>query len=652
MRIKIKLCAVMLVLLIIPMIIVCTVGKSSVSRYADDMAEKYYRHVIETQDKSISTFMEKCIAEAKAVSAISELRDALQGDSSPDASDRILQEICMADNNLEKIIVCKNDGIVMSSTDPSNIGMKSEELGINEIGSGNGVAGIQRIKLGTENAVVFVISKTVYSGNSTEIGTVNLVYNFAYIGSVMEASTDNIFSGAVSDMYGTMVKSPFSVCKKYFAYNELNNVQGYIEDAVNNGIESEKTYIYEDGGRKKVLIMRPVSNTDWMLVYTIDAREVQISASKYYSGTLTAAVLTVIAAIVLIGFAVYRFTKPLDMMIHVLAKKKQDNSLKFEAPANDEFLFICAELNKMLDRVFESEHRYKAIVEMTNNIVFEINIVKGTVMMSNNFNKMFSFRPKTDKLEDSFFYKCRVHKDDKARFVADVEKMFSVDTNHIQGEYRIKDIYGEFSWIMIRAAKFYDRNEVPSKIIGVIVNIDRDKKSMIDLEQRANYDALTHLYNRQCFIRSLNEEIRANPENSSLNAVMFVDLDGFKQFNDTYGHSCGDEALKFTADTLKEIAYDKGFAGRLGGDEFVIYMRNLNLYGDAGNYAKEIIDTLAAGYDSDISGSHLNVHCSIGIAFTHINGSTADDVIKASDAAMYEIKKHGKGNFAYAKNEE
>lgn len=138
MRIKIKLCAVMLVLLIIPMIIVCTVGKGSVSRYADDMAEKYYRHVIETQDKSISTFMEKCIAEAKAVSAISELRDALQGDSSPDASDRILQEICMADNNLEKIIVCKNDGIVMSSTDPSNIGMKSEELGINEIGSGNG----------------------------------------------------------------------------------------------------------------------------------------------------------------------------------------------------------------------------------------------------------------------------------------------------------------------------------------------------------------------------------------------------------------------------------------------------------------------------------------------------------------------------------
>ena len=84
----------------------------------------------------------------------------------------------------------------------------------------------------------------------------------------------------------------------------------------------------------------------------------------------------------------------------------------------------------------------------------------------------------------------------------------------------------------------------------------------------------------------------------------------------------------------------------------MIYMRNLNLYGDAGNYAKEIIDTLAAGYDSDISGSHLNVHCSIGIAFTHINGSTADDVIKASDAAMYEIKKHGKGNFAYAKNEE
>lgn len=652
MRIKIKLCIIMLMLLLIPMIAVCAVGKSSVSRYADDMAEKYYRHVIDTQDKSITTFMEKCIAQAKAVSSVSELRDALMGTADPDASNRILQEICMADNNLEKIIVCKNDGVVLSSTDPSNIGMNGNELGINELGSGKGIAGIQRIKIGTENTVVFVISKIVYSKDNSEIGTVDLIYNFSYIEAVMNASTDNMLSGAVADMYGTMVKSPFSVCKKYFAYNELRSVQDYLDSVFKNGIKSEQVYSVNDNGRKNIIILRPISNTDWILMYTVDVREVQISANKYYSGTVTTAVLISIAAIAVIGFAVYRFTKPIDMMIHVLAKKKQDNSLKFETTTNDEFSFVCAELNKMLDRVFESEHRYKAIVEMTNNIVFEINIAKGTVMMSNNFNKMFSFRPKTDKLEDSFFYKCRVHKDDKARFAADIEKMFSVDTNHIQGEYRIKDIYGEFSWTMIRAAKFYDRNEVPSKIIGVIVNIDRDKKSMIDLEQRANYDALTHLYNRQCFIRSLNEEMSANPENSSLNAVMFVDLDGFKQFNDTYGHSCGDEALKFTADTLKEIAYDKGFAGRLGGDEFVIYLRNLNLYGDAGNYAKEIIDTLAAGYDSDISGSHLNVHCSIGIAFTHLNGSTADDVIKASDGAMYEIKKHGKGNFAYVKNEE
>jgi len=652
MRIKIKLCAIMLMLLLIPMIAVCAVGKSSISRYADDMAEKYYRHVIDTQDKSISTFMEKCIAQAKSVSSVNELRNALLGNVGPDASDRILQEICMSDNNLEKIIVCKNDGVVLSSTDPSNIGMSSDKLGINELGSGNGIAGIQRIKIGTENTVVFVISKTVYSEDNSEIGTVNLIYNFSYIESVMDASTDNVLSGAVADMYGTMVKSPFSVCKKYFAYNELKNAHSYLETAFQSGVKSEQVYSFNDDGQKNIMILRPISNTDWLLMYTINVREVQLSANKYYAGTVTTAVLITIAAIAVIGFAVYRFTKPIDMMIHVLAKKKQDNSLKFETTTNDEFSFVCAELNKMLDRVFESEHRYKAIVEMTNNIVFEINIAKGTVMMSNNFNKMFSFRPKTDKLEDSFFYKCRVHKDDKARFTADIEKMFSVDTNHIQGEYRIKDIYGEFSWTMIRAAKFYDRNEVPSKIIGVIVNIDRDKKSMIDLEQRANYDALTHLYNRQCFIRSLNEEMSVNPENSSLNAVMFVDLDGFKQFNDTYGHSCGDEALKFTADTLKEIAYDKGFAGRLGGDEFVIYLRNLNLYGDAGNYAKEIIDTLAAGYDSDISGSHLNVHCSIGIAFTHLNGGTADDVIKASDGAMYEIKKHGKGNFAYAKNEE
>ncbi len=220
----------------------------------------------------------------------------------------------------------------------------------------------------------------------------------------------------------------------------------------------------------------------------------------------------------------------------------------------------------------------------------------------------------------------------------------------MQGEYRVKSIYGDFIWVMIKATKFFNREEIPTKIVGVIMDIDKEKKSEMHLIQKASYDALTRLYNRETFLKSLAEEIEMSSIKKTLDAMMFIDLDDFKFFNDEYGHACGDEVLKFTADTLKELCFERGFAGRFGGDEFVVCLTNLTLYGDSGKVAQELIDTLSKGFISESTGIKLTIHCSVGIAFLRESGKTTEEVIAAADEAMYNIKKHGKSAYAYAKS--
>jgi diguanylate cyclase (GGDEF)-like protein/PAS domain S-box-containing protein len=305
------------------------------------------------------------------------------------------------------------------------------------------------------------------------------------------------------------------------------------------------------------------------------------------------------------------------------------------------------QLNDLFDRLAESNLRYDTMVEMTNNIVFSIDLKRRTVETSKNFNKKFAFRPKDNSLEESFVYKMRVHKDDKEKYFTDIDAILK-EANFIDGEYRIRNLYGDFAWVMFKATKFFDRNENPSKIIGVIVDIDREKKSKMSLLLRASYDALTQILNRETFMKQLSETIEQTSFRKELAALMFIDLDDFKFYNDTYDHDGGDEVLKFTADSLKEITFERGFAGRFGGDEFVACLTGLTLYQDAGNLAQELIDSMNKGFFCNKAGKVISVHCSVGIAFLHESGKSAEEVIAAADAAMYNIKKHGKSAYAYA----
>ncbi len=294
-------------------------------------------------------------------------------------------------------------------------------------------------------------------------------------------------------------------------------------------------------------------------------------------------------------------------------------------------------------------------MDKIDNIIFEYNYNKDTVFVSQNFNKKFSYRAPSDKLSDSFIFKLRIHKENQEAYNQKISEIFLDNPLNQKSEFkpfefRVNDKRNDFVWMSLSASKFYGDDGKPTKIIGVLSDIDKNVREREELRARADFDQLTKLYNRKQFMDRLVNVFNSPTSKTTLNAVFFVDLDDFKHFNDEYGHACGDEVLQHVSICLKEIvdATGKGFSGRYGGDEFVVCLEDMKYFGDAGNVAQEIIDELQNGFDSDSTGQHLSINCSIGISFFHECGESAEEVIESADSAMYSVKKHGKSNFTYA----
>jgi diguanylate cyclase (GGDEF)-like protein len=163
----------------------------------------------------------------------------------------------------------------------------------------------------------------------------------------------------------------------------------------------------------------------------------------------------------------------------------------------------------------------------------------------------------------------------------------------------------------------------------------------------ARYDELTGLPNRVNF-RDEIEHLLATPHDADqLSALLFIDLDQFKQVNDTLGHPCGDQLLCAVADRLRAMLRPEDFVARFGGDEFVVFQQNIKSPNESAALARRIVDHLSERYKID---NHLvEIGASIGIAMAA--GISADTLLKNADMALYRAKADGRGTFCFFRDE-
>ncbi len=241
----------------------------------------------------------------------------------------------------------------------------------------------------------------------------------------------------------------------------------------------------------------------------------------------------------------------------------------------------------------------------------------------------------------------QVHPDDRERV------RMAIDNARLTGqevtvEYRQKNPRGKDWMLMNQVIKRVDESSGKQFLLGMVQDVSVLRKAEQKIFDMAYYDELTGLANRGHFREHLKDKVKHARRRENRFALLYIDMDGFKQINDMMGHEKGDEFLRQFSKNLKKAVREADFIARLGGDEFCILLGDIQSSIDCVQSAQRC---LALRDEPIVIDNHsLYPQMSIGIAVYPQDGDDEDSLLKAADAAMYAAKQGGKHSYAFYDN--
>lgn len=182
--------------------------------------------------------------------------------------------------------------------------------------------------------------------------------------------------------------------------------------------------------------------------------------------------------------------------------------------------------------------------------------------------------------------------------------------------------------------------------VGIVTDISHLKASEAKLEFLANHDSLTLLPNRRLFSSRLQRSLKLACRHNRKLALLMLDLDRFKDVNDSFGHIAGDELLQLVSHRLTSRLRDTDTLARLGGDEFVVLLEDINEKDDAARVANQIVESFSQPLKLD-NGAEVRTGASIGISLYPENGDNPEALLQQADTALYHAKEQGRGQYSY-----
>lgn len=200
-------------------------------------------------------------------------------------------------------------------------------------------------------------------------------------------------------------------------------------------------------------------------------------------------------------------------------------------------------------------------------------------------------------------------------------------------------------WLYFTAAPLHGLDGAIAGAVETLQDVTAQKNYEQQLEHQANYDTLTGLANRNLLNNRLKQEIIQAQSNDHLLALLFLDLDNFKQINDTLGHEIGDEVIRAFGERISAAVRDVDTVSRIAGDEYIILLHAPNSLDFITNIVHRLLDLVRAKLC--VRERELYIGCSIGIAVFPRDGASAEELMRSADAAMYRAKMFDKGGFHY-----
>ncbi|MFO0627507.1 MAG: EAL domain-containing protein [Polyangiales bacterium] len=312
------------------------------------------------------------------------------------------------------------------------------------------------------------------------------------------------------------------------------------------------------------------------------------------------------------------------------------------------------QLRSMVDEqtqaLAESEARYALASSSANDGLWDWNLLTGSVFYAPRWNAQLGLPDAAPTVASLAHWETRIHPEDAAAFRDAMGRLAGgVDAN-IEVEFRVRHTDGQERWMLCRGAMQRRADGRPVRAAGSQTDITNRKVAEAQLRFAAEHDALTGLPNRAQITRRLEAAMAPRADGARARfAVMFVDLDRFKEINDSLGHGVGDALLTSVAARLRasvtrapDEQFD-GHVGRLGGDEFVVVLEGLGRDDDPARVAARILHNVTVPLE--LQGHLVHPSLSVGIAVSHPGYAQVADLLRDADTALYRAKTGGRGRF-------
>ncbi|MFA5073347.1 MAG: EAL domain-containing protein [Nitrospirota bacterium] len=295
------------------------------------------------------------------------------------------------------------------------------------------------------------------------------------------------------------------------------------------------------------------------------------------------------------------------------------------------------------DELAQREERSALAIEGTRDGLWDWDIAGKQLYVSERWKSMLGYSDSEIRNTPEEWLN-RVHPDDRPELESKIAAYLQgVVHTHLKAEYRLLHKDGTYRWMLTRGIALRNPDGSAYRVTGLQTDISVRKKVEEQLLHDAFHDDLTGLPNRALFMDRLEHVIMTSLRTEFLYAVLFLDLDGFKIINDTYGHTTGDYLLAAVGRQLSACVRPGDTVARIGGDEFAVLLENINALQDAIEVAERIHKKLADPIR--IQGNDVSVSFSIGIAPGCAQYMRAEQVLRDADIAMYQSKAKGSARY-------
>jgi len=369
-----------------------------------------------------------------------------------------------------------------------------------------------------------------------------------------------------------------------------------------------------------------------------------------YSGyLLTAALLVLIYAVLRLG----SYRKELERRNSDLNEANEQMCLEIKErqeaiekraseleSANERMSMEIKEKHDAQNALKESEERYALVASAANDGIWDWNLMTGDMYYSQRWKSMIGYADyEIAARPDEWFN--RVHPEDIAKLRGAIEAHLKGDTEHLECEYRLKSQSGFYQWMHARGLAERDETGRAIRMAGSQADTTVRRETEEQLMYNAFHDGLTGLPNRMLFMEHLQKAVARRKRVKDYHfAVLFLDIDKFKNINDSFGHMMGDELLEAVAGRLSPMFRSSDTFARLGGDEFALLLDDIRHTDYASQVADRIHRKLAAPFI--LKGVEVFVTTSIGIALSDFEYEQPDDMMRDADIAMHRAKLSGR----------